>query len=239
MKCEAALRRLSAFRDGDLSGSEMRAVSAHLESCLPCLDHWRSLKLALDLLAEAPRLAPSESVASRVLTRLEVETRGPGLALLFRTRWAARPLILPCLATATSVLLAVLTALWSLGREETLPDVHQAGRAWQGPLAPAGTESHPYFPTEGVSVPRARDRPLVPAELLAAMNEGTLFLETVVARDGSVSTVTLLGGDSAQAEPLLDALRQERFEPGRYRGRPVAVSIYRLISRMDVRPPVT
>jgi len=61
----------------------------------------------------------------------------------------------------------------------------------------------------------------------------------VVARDGSVSLVRLLDGDSQRAEPVLDALRRERFEPGRYRGRPVAVSVYRLISSLEVRPPLT
>ena len=67
--------------------------------------------------------------------------------------------------------------------------------------------------------------------------EGTFFLETVVARDGSVSAVTLLTGDSVQARPIVDALRRERFEPARFQGRPVAVSVYRLISRLEVRPP--
>jgi hypothetical protein len=71
------------------------------------------------------------------------------------------------------------------------------------------------------------------------MEEGTLFLETVVARDGSVSAVNLLQGNSHQAGPVLEALRRERFWPGQYNGRPVAVSVYRLISRMDVRPPTT
>ncbi len=71
------------------------------------------------------------------------------------------------------------------------------------------------------------------------MSEGTLFLETVVARDGSVSAITLLDGDSERARPLLDALRRERFEPVRFRGRPVAVSVYRLISCMEVRSPIT
>jgi class 3 adenylate cyclase len=71
------------------------------------------------------------------------------------------------------------------------------------------------------------------------MAEGTIFLETVVARDGSVSAVTLLTGDRLLAQPLLDALRQQKFEPVRLRGRPVAVSVYRLISRMDVRSPIT
>jgi hypothetical protein len=61
----------------------------------------------------------------------------------------------------------------------------------------------------------------------------------VVAPDGSVSNVTLIDGDLAQAGPLLEAMRRERFEPGRFRGRPVAVSVYRLISRMEVRAPLT
>ena len=60
-----------------------------------------------------------------------------------------------------------------------------------------------------------------------------------MARDGQVSAVTLLDGDSGRAGPLLDALRRERFEPGRVKGRPVAVSVYRLISRMEVRAPLT
>jgi hypothetical protein len=54
-----------------------------------------------------------------------------------------------------------------------------------------------------------------------------------------VSTVTVLDGHDASAEALVDALRRQRFEPVHYRGRPVAVSVYRLISRMEVRSPRT
>ena len=104
--------------------------------------------------------------------------------------------------------------------------------------APSGSEGNPLFPSAGVTAPRARGAAL-PDHVLTEMAEGTLFVETVVARDGTVSTVTLLTGDSQQARPLLEALRRERFEPGRLRGRPVAVSVYRLISRMDVRASIT
>ena len=57
-----------------------------------------------------------------------------------------------------------------------------------------------------------------------------------MARDGTVAGVTVLQGDPRRGA-LLEALRQQRFEPVRYRGRPVAVSVYRLISRMEVRSP--
>jgi Gram-negative bacterial TonB protein C-terminal len=74
---------------------------------------------------------------------------------------------------------------------------------------------------------------------LTDMAEGTVFLETVVARDGSVSSVSVLGGNGGGAAPLVEALRRERYWPGRRNGRPVAVSVYRLISRVDVYPPLT
>jgi len=90
------------------------------------------------------------------------------------------------------------------------------------------------FPTSEVSSPRVRSAEVVPHYLLDHPGPGTLFLETVVARDGSVSAVNVIGGDSEAARPVVAALRRERYEPGRFRGRAVAVSIYRLISRMEV-----
>jgi hypothetical protein len=107
------------------------------------------------------------------------------------------------------------------------------------PVPDWGTERHPLFAYGDVSTPRARAGNGVPSYLLEPAGEGTLFLETVVARDGTVSAVHLIGGDSAEAAPMLEAMRKETFEPGRFRGRPVAVSVYRLISRMEVRAPIT
>jgi hypothetical protein len=111
------------------------------------------------------------------------------------------------------------------------------GESWAR-LAPAGTEANPLFASEGVSAPRVRSGRPVPDALLH-MSEGSLFIETVVARDGTVSTITVVDGDALRAAPLVEALRRERFEPARFRGRPVAVSLYRLISRMEIRAPLT
>jgi hypothetical protein len=110
--------------------------------------------------------------------------------------------------------------------------VRQEGAPAREPLQ--GTEGNPLFPSSQVALPRLRAGQPVPVKALSSMGEGSVFFETVVARDGSVSTVTLLGGDSVQAQPLLEALRQARFEPVRVKGRPVAVSVYRLISLMEV-----
>jgi putative zinc finger protein/TonB-like protein len=242
MTCRAVRSRLSAYRDRDLPGAEAQAVEAHLFGCDDCSARWRSLTQALDMLADAPRLACPEGIASRVLTRLEVESRGPGLALLYRPMWADRPFMLPSLFPAALLLVMVVGAAVSLSNDpgplpvvatRTLPAPPQ----WVPPVPSWGTETNPLAPSEEVVSPRARTA--FTADALAEMREGTLFVQTVVARDGSVSTVTVLDGDGEQATRLLEALRRERFVPGRFRGQPVAVSVYRLISRMEVRAPLT
>jgi hypothetical protein len=239
MICLLARRQLSGFLDGDLPSNTARRLTAHLESCPDCSARLRSLRVALESLNELPRLSTGESVASRVFDRLEVESRGPGLALVFRSMLGARPLILPSLVTASLLLAAVFMSVLALDRPAPLARLLVAEESWppvrQGSW---GTEANPLMPFAGVDVPQARSG-FSSADLLGDMGEGTLFLETVVARDGTVSNVTLIAGDVEQARPVLDALRQQRFEPVRYRGRPVAVSVYRLISRMDVRSPVT
>lgn len=239
MSCRVVRRRLSAHLDGDLPHVEARALARHLEGCASCTAQLEALRAASAAVAELPRLEPSESIAVRVRDRIELESRGPGLALLFRSAWAARPLMLPSLVPAVLLLAATAWAVLWLGREPELPEVARTTRgAWSAGVPLAGTEANPLFPSAGVSAPR-REGPGVSNEVLSALDEGSDFFETVVARDGSVWDVTLLDGNSATAGPLLEALRRERFAPARYRGRPVAVSVYRLISRMEVRASAT
>lgn len=91
------------------------------------------------------------------------------------------------------------------------------------------------LPSSNVSAPQVRDRGSMPEPFLQWQGEGNVFFETVVARDGSVSAVNLIGKNSEEARALADALLKERFEPARVGGRPVAVSVYRLFSRLEVR----
>jgi hypothetical protein len=241
MTCRDVRRRLPAHLDGDLSAAEARALSAHLRTCSACERHGQQLEASVAALADLPRLTPDESIAARVLDRLEVESRGPGLALLFRPSWAARPLMLPSLVPAVLLLAAVLgTALYLLQYEPLeLPRVASAPGQHNANPRGAGTEFDPLVPSTAVSTPRLRADAGLPDDLLAQLSEDDVFCATVVARDGSVSDVTLLAGDERASGPLLAALRRERFEPGRLRGQPVAVSIYRLISRLEVRASLT
>lgn len=237
MTCSAVRQRLSAFIDRDLPPAESRAVSAHLRECDGCARELRETQDALSSLHELPRQQPTGSVGAAVLVRLEVERRGPSLQALFRPAWRARPLMVPSLVHGVLVFAVVLSGALALDRAVT-PKSDSAdvrGGAWGVKLAPSGTEANPLFPSSNVAVPQLRARGPMPEPFLRWQGEGSVFLETVVARDGSVSAVTLIEGDSVEARALADALRHERFEPARLRGRPVAVSFYRLFSRMEVR----
>jgi hypothetical protein len=140
------------------------------------------------------------------------------------------------------VLLVVMGAVLTLDREaDQLPPVYvrHTGQQWNGPVPPYGSEGNPLFPSSTMSLPRTRQGdPFLP-QVLAGLGQRSFFVEMVVGRDGRVSAVTLIDGDSFEAAPLLDLLRHQRFVPSHVQGRPVAVSFYRLISGTEVRAPTT
>ncbi len=233
MSCRGVRRQFSAYLDQELPAAESRAVATHLGRCPACREHWESLRQSVQRLADAPRLACPERIAPRVLDRLELETRGPSLALLFRPTWSRGPALLASLVPAALVLASILAAAVALDLEPRSARTAVVD-TWQPALPPSGTEANPFFPSMDVSAPQVLTRATLADELLTGLGERTLFLETVVARDGTVLAVNLLEGDVELARPILEALRGERFEPGRYQGQPVAVSFYRLFSRTVV-----
>lgn len=237
MTCAGVHRQLSEWIDGDLEPRLARRLEEHLSSCVSCRERASELRLVGSLVARLPRLEAPEAFAPRVLDRvdLELSTRRPALAVLFRRFSAARPFILPSLVPAALVLVTMLAGILALD-PGPLPEVHPATAAWWTTPA-SGTEDNPLLPSAWVDLPRERTTMELPAEVLA--REGEFFCETVVARDGSVAGVTVLDGDTVGQSALVDALRRQRFEPVRYNGRPVAVSVYRLISRLEVRSPLT
>lgn len=241
MKCRTVRNRLSAYRDGDLSADETRLVSLHLGTCASCAAHWTSWSEALDALSGLPQLQCDESIAARIQTRLEVETRGPGLSLLFRPMWSARPLLLPSLVPAVLVLVLMVSGVLLLDWEaDRLPAVYvrNAGQSWNGPIPAWGTEGNPLFPSDATRLPRTRPGDGMLTQALESVGPSSMFVRTVVDRDGRVSEVALIDGDTYQAAAILDVLRHQRFEPSRVKGRPVAVSFYRLISGTEVRAPL-
>lgn len=238
MNCRSVRTQLAERPDRALDARAAAEVEQHLLGCRSCSAEATSLQEALEDLRALPRLEAPESIAASVLARIEAETRGPGLRALYVTAWARRPLLLPSLVPAVLLLGALLgTALLLDPAAEELPPVAAVTVGeWNTTPVPA---PGPPLPVAAVALRRLHWGALGEREVLDHMVEGSLFVETVVGTDGNVSAVHVLAGNQELAAPLRDALWQERFAPTRYRGRLVEVSVYRLISRMEVRAPLT
>jgi len=235
MNCSVVRKRLSRWLDGELEAETTRRLESHLVTCAACARRARELRAVSRMVAELPALSAPDSVAASLADRLDI-TRRPALGFLFRGFSSTRPFILPSLVPATLVVVTVLAGVLTFD-SGPLPEVHLAPDGAWGATPALGTESNPVFPSDGIDLPRETTSVQLPTESLSG-NE-SVFLEQLVARDGSVADVTLLEGDATGTASLMNALRQQKFEPVRYRGKPVAVSVYRLISRMEVRSPST
>jgi anti-sigma factor RsiW len=241
MNCAAVRERLSAYVDRDLGPRVLGDLAHHLEGCPPCAAEEAALRAAVDMLAALPRESAAPEIALAVLHRLEVERRGPALRSLFRPAWKARPLILPSLFPAALLfLLAIGGGLWVDHRFARPVPAVASGSARPARTGPFGSESNPALPTTGILVPQPLPGGGAPTALPASGGDDAVLFEAVVARDGRVWSVVPLGaGDFTAYSLLLEQLRAERFAPGRAAGRPVAVAIYRLFSRIEVRAGVT
>jgi len=68
-----------------------------------------------------------------------------------------------------------------------------------------------------------RVEPKYPAEARAEKMEGTIAIDIVVGRDGSVLSMHALNGPDVLAQAAMDALRWWKFEPYRINGEPATV----------------
>src|SRR4029077_13456729 len=87
----------------------------HLGVCPACAAELRALEASLAALREMPLVDPG-GVAAAVRDRIDLERRGPGLQLLFRPAWKARPLLGRSLVQGALVFTTVLSVVLSLGR---------------------------------------------------------------------------------------------------------------------------
>jgi hypothetical protein len=191
--------------------------------------------MAIDALSGLPPLECPEPIANGVLDRMEVESRGPGLALLFRSALGGRPFMVPSLLPASLVVLSTLSAIFMVGDH----DMQALSASTTAAMGPFGSDSNPSSPSGDVIPKNPNDNIFLDVELLR-LEEQTIFVETGVAKDGSVSWTRLLEGDQKTAAPILKELRLERCVPGRDGdGRPVAMRAFHLISAIEVRAPRT
>ncbi len=120
MKCAQAKSLFSPYLDGVLSGSQMRALGDHLESCNACLRDYSLLERSQQLLTSLPRPQVPADLALRLRVAVSqqiAQRRHPWLeGALLRLENATRMLVLPAtagLATAV-VIFGVLMGIFAL-----------------------------------------------------------------------------------------------------------------------------
>jgi periplasmic protein TonB len=95
-------------------------------------------------------------------------------------------------------------------------------------IASTRAQSVVYTPGNGVTAPKVvqRIRPVYPAAAEKAHRQGTVMLDCVVDKDGTVAEVSVTrSSDDAFGDAAVAAAWQFRFTPGTKDGQPVAVRV--------------
>jgi len=105
-----ASAQLSAYLDGELDPSEVRAVEAHLAGCAICREDLAALRQVKRWLGRLPEVEPSEAVWQSLRRRITAEEHrpAPAGALLDTVRAAFRR---PAVAAVAAVLVVLLVAI--------------------------------------------------------------------------------------------------------------------------------
>ncbi len=245
--CPSVRRLLSAFHDKELRVDQLIAVENHLRACRSCAREARSLGALGDALRQQASAAKGRSLRdlvslpARVVSRYKAEReqsfsrRFERLVEDLHLVWAAVGAVsasVVCVAVISSMLLQA-----SRERPDSLAGLLAA-------LASPATSGSPAWAAGNILAPRADADAVMPAAIVnQGRREDVVFaLAAVVARDGTLSNLELLGSQKgagpANHQELIDILEAAstaRFEPARYAGSPVAVNMVWLLTHTTVR----
>lgn len=105
-----------------------------------------------------------------------------------------------------------------------------------GPKVPGGTAAAIEPVAVGENAERALifDQPIIPYPATAKGQQGTVILQVLVGRDGTVQDAKFLQGSLAFADAAITGVRQWKFKPYIFNGRPVSVQT---LLTMTFAPP--
>jgi protein TonB len=222
---------LFASRVGELSGSKrwtmlasmgLQATIAGVVITLPLLH-----PEALPFHVEAPKvvvpLMPKPPVMVRVETAASASSGAAAASL-------TRPMIFPSLLPNKDLAMTDAPPLApigpGMGTRDGLPNEFGVGDG-HGPavtVAPVKA-SAPLNVSTGVMEGRllAPIRPVYPAIAKAAHVEGTVVVEAIISRAGTIESLHVVSGPEMLQRAALDAIREARYQPYRLNGVPTEV----------------
>ncbi len=90
MDCRAVRERLSLYLDGELSGSELKLIAEHIETCTACRAELSSLEQTVDWLRRLEPVAIPSGLKDKILARVWATSDSPPLAATQRLTMAGR-----------------------------------------------------------------------------------------------------------------------------------------------------
>jgi len=220
MTCGQAKLLFSSYLDGAVSGTQMQAVSRHLESCRGCSRQYFSLRQTQQLLAQVGRRkAPADlGLKLRVAMSREIaRSRRPFLdSVLLRLSNGLNAIMVPATAGLASavVVFGLLMGFLALPLQAGNPDV---------PLV-VGTDPQLQQINFGAT--------------LDSIHEGSLVIEAVVDSNGRVQDYRILS-DSGASPDLLPKVKNmlifTTFRPATSLGRPTPGRAVLSFSKISVK----
>jgi negative regulator of sigma E activity len=209
--CMAMQAKFTEYLDGRLSGREMQAVAAHLESCGQCAGEWKSLEQTqASLVGLGPAPEPADlPLRIRVAISQERMRRSQGPFHAFDLAWrnTVGPFLLHAAAGFASAVL-LLGSVIVMVSMFTQPESAQASA--DEPLGMATAPRFLYLSS-------------VAGENQISVVSSPVVIEAYVNGSGQVYDYRIVSGptDDATRQQVENLLLWSRFEPARRFGQPV------------------
>jgi Putative zinc-finger len=222
MGCGEAKGLLSSYLDGAVTGTEMRAVREHLESCGACLGEYRSLRQMQQVLASMSRVKEPDDLGLKLRLAISREAaaarRGRYEGFLVRLEDQMRALMVPATAGLVCAVLifGLVTAIL------TMPGQLQAN-----------TEDVPLMLNTGPELEQT-----LFGTTLSSINADSLVIEADVDRNGRVQDYKILSDPGASQELLPEVKRMlifTTFRPAMSMGHPISSHAVLSFSKISVR----
>jgi anti-sigma factor RsiW len=219
MKCNKAKSLFSSFMDGAVSGAQMHAVSAHLQSCEACSAQYRSLADTQTLVSKLGRKQPPRDLALQLrlaLSREMASARRSRLQIFAdRISDACNSLMLP----ATGGLVAAVVMFCALIGFFALP--------------PNVSAANDDVPTALYTPPKLAASPFAES----VTDGGPVVVEVSVDATGRMEDYRIISGqDSPKLRSELErTLIFTQFEPAMSFGQPAAGKVVISFANVSVK----
>lgn len=223
MKCTEAKHLFSAYLDGAVTGKQMHAISAHLQSCVGCNQHYTSLRQMQRLLTRVgqPKVPADLSLKLRLAISHEVARSKRSYWEGFRVRLenALNAFLVP----ATAGLITAVVIFGVLIGFLAIPGQLQA--------------SNDDVPLMLYTAPELQQSAFTTA--LDSISDDSLVIEAYVDSNGRVQDYRILSNPTKQAKQLLPQVKNMLiftiFRPATAMGRPTAGKAVLSFSKISVR----